>query len=279
MSNLLIGAYFGYSWERIEPWIKSAVRCVENTHIAVIQYTGHVASDVDETVMARLEGLGVEVVRKQLRFGDSIYHRRFYDIHAYIKNHPEFAFAITTDVRDVIFQRDPFPFLKQTLNDSNTRIYASSEGLLYKNEAWGRQNIEACFGEDGARLMNEPIFNAGVLSGHAPALADVCHLIYCMSMTVLYEKQNRQADQAAYNMIISSELGKAVVYRGQHDEGFAAQLGTTADPQKMDAFRPHLLCPEPTIIDDKVSTSDGRVFCIVHQYDRVPQLAKIGIIS
>jgi hypothetical protein len=59
------------------------------------------------------------------------------------------------------------------------------------------------------------------------------------------------------------------------ESGWAAQLGTTADPSKIESFRPHLLEAEPQMIDGKVCTSTGNVFTIVHQYDRVPEWRKI----
>jgi hypothetical protein len=59
------------------------------------------------------------------------------------------------------------------------------------------------------------------------------------------------------------------------ESGWAAQLGTTADPSKIESFRPYLLEAEPQMIDGKVCTSEGKVFTIVHQYDRVPEWRKV----
>jgi hypothetical protein len=59
------------------------------------------------------------------------------------------------------------------------------------------------------------------------------------------------------------------------EDGWAAQLGTTADPSKIEQFRPFLLEAEPKMNDDKVTTSTGKIFTIVHQYDRVPEWRKI----
>jgi hypothetical protein len=39
----------------------------------------------------------------------------------------------------------------------------------------------------------------------------------------------------------------------------------------MDTFRPNLLEDEPMFVDGTVLTSTGKPFCIVHQYDRVPE--------
>jgi hypothetical protein len=54
------------------------------------------------------------------------------------------------------------------------------------------------------------------------------------------------------------------------EDGWAAQLGTTVDPSKIDNFGPLLLEPSPKLEGGKVVTSTGTPFTIVHQYDRVP---------
>jgi hypothetical protein len=42
------------------------------------------------------------------------------------------------------------------------------------------------------------------------------------------------------------------------EDGWAAQLGTTADPSKIDSFRPSLLEAEPKMVNGKVTTSTGK---------------------
>jgi hypothetical protein len=59
------------------------------------------------------------------------------------------------------------------------------------------------------------------------------------------------------------------------EDGWACQLGTTADPSKIHQFKPLLLEPSPTIKDDIVTTSKGTPYYIVHQYDRVPEWRKL----
>jgi len=59
------------------------------------------------------------------------------------------------------------------------------------------------------------------------------------------------------------------------EDGWACQLGTTADPSKLEQFRPFLLEPSPKMEGDKVLTSEGIEYTIVHQYDRVPEWKKV----
>ena len=59
------------------------------------------------------------------------------------------------------------------------------------------------------------------------------------------------------------------------ESGWAAQLGTTVDPNKIESFREFLLEPSPKLVGDMVCTSDGRSHVVVHQYDRVPEWKKV----
>jgi hypothetical protein len=59
------------------------------------------------------------------------------------------------------------------------------------------------------------------------------------------------------------------------ETGWACQLGTTADPSKIGIFKNFLLEPSPKLEGDKVVTSEGIEYTIVHQYDRVPEWRKL----
>ena len=82
-------------------------------------------------------------------------------------------------------------------------------------------------------------------------------------------------DQAVFNVMVSRHpYLKSSMYMKSED-GWACQLGTTADPSKIEQFRPHLLEPSPKLEGDKVVTSTGIEYTIVHQYDRVPEWRKV----
>jgi hypothetical protein len=75
--------------------------------------------------------------------------------------------------------------------------------------------------------------------------------------------------------MISQEPYKSVARYMTSEEGWACQLGTTADPSKLEQFKPFLLEPSPIMKDGEVATSAGKAFTIVHQYDRVPEWKKV----
>jgi hypothetical protein len=82
-------------------------------------------------------------------------------------------------------------------------------------------------------------------------------------------------DQAVFNVLIQTLPFRDVIHFARQRDAWACQAGTTVDPSKIESFRPHLLEEEPDFIDGYVYTSTGKKFCIVHQYDRVPEWRKI----
>jgi hypothetical protein len=82
-------------------------------------------------------------------------------------------------------------------------------------------------------------------------------------------------DQAVFNVMVSRHPYVKTSMYMKSEDGWACQLGTTADPSKIDSFRPFLLEPSPKLEGDKVVTSEGIEYTIVHQYDRVPEWKKV----
>ena len=82
-------------------------------------------------------------------------------------------------------------------------------------------------------------------------------------------------DQSTFNFMIQSTwFQKSGMYLRSED-AWACQLGTTADPSKIEQFAPLLLEPTPKFENGEVVTSTGNPFTIVHQYDRVPEWKQI----
>jgi hypothetical protein len=102
-------------------------------------------------------------------------------------------------------------------------------------------------------------------------MRDLAAMIFVMSVN----RPISIVDQSTFNFMISQEPYKSTSKYMRSESGWAAQLGTTADPSKIDQFRPLLLEAEPKLVDDQVTTSTGIPFTIVHQYDRVPEWRKI----
>jgi hypothetical protein len=270
-SNLIIGVIKGYDWSKVSLWALSIITSGFKGTAAVIQYYDPDGIERDEEVAKNLKSLGIQVIN--MRLEGQIFSRRFYDIHSVLRSRLDsFDHVIATDVRDVMFQSDPAAWLSQNLKKG---IYAATEGLRYRDEDWGRSNLAQSFGADGMRIMDELIYNAGVISGKAESISDLFYNIYVLSEIANMPSGGGGPDQAAYNMLLNMKAYQSEAQFGNHEDGYAAQLGTTADPSKIDRFRPFLVEPEPIMEDGVVKTSTGIPFCVVHQYDRHPEWDKI----
>jgi hypothetical protein len=168
--------------------------------------------------------------------------------------------VITTDVKDVYFQTDPFKFLV------NRKLVIASEGLKYKDESWGNENLFQAYGQYVYDQFKEnEIFNVGTFGGQSEYVKDMVFHIFTNGI-------NRPipiCDQAVFNVLLNTQPFKNIATKTIQ---WAAELGTIMDPSKIDGFRPNLLFAEPVWENGLLKDVTGHIFPIVHQYDRVPEI-------
>jgi hypothetical protein len=175
-------------------------------------------------------------------------------------------------VADVIFQSNPSDWLEQNLGDK--KLCAAAEGLKYKDESWGINNMQKSFGPAAAAYMADtPIYNAGVTAGTYEEYLDLCYNVNLLcNGAPMYVEGGGGPDQAALNLLLSLKPYKDITLYTEHDDGWACQCGTTVDPSKINNFRPNLLSPEPVWKDGVMYNSKGEKYAILHQYNRVPTI-------
>jgi hypothetical protein len=117
-------------------------------------------------------------------------------------------------------------------------------------------------------FKDQEIYNVGTIGGECEYVKDLCFNI----VTNGINRPIPIVDQAVYNVLLNTQPYKDVVLFTQQKDGWAVQLGTTGDPSKINSFRPFLTEDEPVFDYESglVKTKDNKSFCIVHQYDRVP---------
>ena len=274
--KLIIGAITNYDFSQVQNWIRSIKRVTDDVDVVVLVLNG-----TYETVNKIVQE-GAQVIafgkddEKGIVFnpntGLHIVVERFFHIANFLSNN-HYDYVITTDVKDVIFQKNPFDHMIPTLISYSKELLVTGESLKYMDEPWGRENMQASFGTYVyENIKHEEIINCGVLGGTGRALKDLALNIFLMSLN----KSVHNPDQAALNVLMNMTAYKAITHKLQSENGYAAQLGTTMDPTKIAEFRSKLLGinPEPIFEDGKVMTSDGKVYSIVHQYDRCPELKR-----
>jgi hypothetical protein len=178
-----------------------------------------------------------------------------------ILNQYETDTIIWTDVKDVIFQKDPTEWLSKNMNAD---ILAFSECVKLKDDQWACLNSGTSFPIEWEWLQHKTSYCAGTIVGKKNAIRDLFIEIYRWSKTTANSEQ--LSDQAAYNVLINLEHFKNSVQFVKQEEGFVTQMGTVWVKQK----ELPILEPTPIYKDSKLYNQNGDEFVIVHQYDRDP---------
>lgn len=257
--DLIIGGCTNYNINQIKPWVLSA--CETMPDADKVMCIGTLSLETRQWLV----GQGFKLVDMP-KLNVPIHVLRFLAIYDYLKDHyKEYRYVVTTDVKDVYFQSNPFNWLDSNLG--NKRLVAGSEGLLYKDESWGDDNLLQAYGPYVHELFkNNEIYNVGTLGGESEYVKDLVFNIFTNALN----RPISICDQAVYNVLIQTQPYKHIIEFAKQSDGWAVQAGTTVDPSKIVGFRPFLTEKEPIFEDGIVKTCNGVAFTIVHQYDRVP---------
>jgi hypothetical protein len=273
MKDLIVGCATNYDWSKLKYWVNSINRSgFEGDKVLILM-------NCDKDTVKKISDSGFSIIAfNQDANGNLTYEspmmvhvERFFHIYQLLKDNL-YRYVITTDVKDVVFQQNPSIWLEKHLPEGHEDLVFSSESMRYKDEPWGNQNLMETFGpqiyED---FKNNTIFNVGVLAGRGYAMRDLMMNIFASCI----HRPIKICDQSTFNFLISRHpYLKSSIY-SKSEDGWACQLGTTADPSKIEQFQPFLLEPSPKLEGDKVLTSQGKEYIIVHQYDRVPEWKKV----
>lgn len=278
---LIIGGCSNYSWNDVRYWVNSIKATGYKDDIALV------GSNLSNDFLTKLKSEGIiSVAFSQQQTAPHV--ERFFHIWTFLKENPgEYHTVIFTDVRDVVFQKNPDVALDNICTRKNTSLIASSEGLKYKDEPWNCQNMQEAFGPViYERLRNSYIYNVGVIAGRQDDVRDLALMLYQMSI-------NRPipiVDQAVFNFLIHHYPYREHTRYTYNVDAWAAQLGATLgaveagagdlgmsikrDPSKKDDYIRAYDDIQPVIKNDLV-TNGTEPFAIVHQWDRVPAVKEI----
>jgi hypothetical protein len=265
--DLIIGAFKNYNFEQIKPWIYSINECGFDGDKVLI------AIDASEETIKQINEAGFTAIPAKSMSGAMFHMERFIHIYDFLKKHrDEYRYVVSTDVRDVIFQRDPMEYLTHLITrESGYELIGVSECIKIKDEHWNRDNIMKCFGGyfyEG--IKEQEVLNVGTLAGRAHTVCDLCGMLYQLSLN----RADWVADQAAYNVLMNWYPYVEVTYTSGLNEEFCCNLHVTNKPIERDHFAPFITEKHPIFEDGLMKTAGGQTYCIVHQYDRDPVLKK-----
>jgi hypothetical protein len=169
-----------------------------------------------------------------------IHNIRFFHIWNYLQNNI-YDKVLITDVRDVYFNENPFPFL------STNNITATSEEVIYEDEEWNKEHIHYNLGLIGLEiLLDKPVYNVGVFGGDYKLIKEICADIYLISVG-----KYKVADQTSYNYLIQTKYKDKTIFTNLKDK-----LAT------------HLHVINAGLVE--FDMNNIKEYKIIHQYDRIP---------
>jgi hypothetical protein len=272
--DLVIGSISGYSFDDLQWWVNSLNRSGFSGDKVIIVY------DASFDTVTRLSECGVRVATfaedaRKRRFHypvkgmrhEDVSIDRFYQLWRYLHLHgADHRFVTAVDVRDVIFQNNPSDWLETHLGDM--QINVGSEAIRIEDEPWNSEVILASYGPDIHGHMSRRVtWNAGTIAGRSDAIRDLALNIHMCSR----HNAISYTDQAALNILLSLEPYRSITRFNDASADWACQAATAADPEYRAIHESRLLAPPPVLDGDCVRSPAGSAYCLVHQYDRIPE--------
>lgn len=164
--------------------------------------------------------------------------------------------VILTDIRDVVFQSNPFRelFWSNPAERGRVHVFAEDCGTTLDKESSNSSWLRALNGNSlPGWCLGKSIICAGVIAGEWRS-------VYGYLSRLCFQMLQRPAffglDQALHNMYVHNDIWAFVVHTNEH--GPVSHLVLVKSPQ----YNP----------DGMVINASGGVPAIVHQYDRHPDL-------
>ena len=281
IKDLIIGGASNYSWQELKYWINSIKKSGFQGDVVLV------ATNISAETITTLTNKGVILSIYGEKQPDGSYKahsngvphvERFFYIWNFLNSiKEEYRYVIATDTRDVVFNKNPSDWLEMFLGLTTNKLVVSPEGLKYKDEPWGNQNLLDTFGPYFHNILKEKmIYNVGTIAGNADYVKDLFLMIFQMSV-------NRPipiVDQAVFNFLINYEPYKSDLYRTTNADEWAIQLGTTLEAIQEGNGDIGRICKQnPTELvsyqlkyTDKQPDLDNLNYVIIHQYDRISRL-------
>lgn len=279
MNDLIAGAVFGYSYDKIAPFVES---------LRATDYSGRIVfftSHIDRESLDRLKDRGVECIqihyrstgalnswsrfwptlRRVLRFMPAPVRKRTYRkitnfalvryLHFldFLKREETFRYVLFTDIRDVVFQDTPF----STDLPGEFCAYLESPHMVYGkeplNDGWIRRNYDE---SKLKQLHGTRISCCGTIAGTMPGMLN--YLKAFENEFIQLASLEHGADTSIHNRLIRQPLKSTTTIC----DNFEGEIGTISERS------------EESVYDDQfiVRRPDKSIVPVIHQYDRLDKL-------
>ena len=289
---LVFGAIYDYEYADVEPWVVSLKQSGYTGKVALIVYRG------SKDLIDRLQAQGIHVIcfMKTDKGCDcafdldrrGIMSIRFLHMWHFLVSDSflnDVTHVIATDVKDVIFQRNPVEILE------DDKIVIGYEGFTYDVEPWSKNNMKQAYGDEIFEMMKDKdIICAGVIAGGKNAISSLFNQIFILTEGSKYPDRvpgGGGPDQSALNIaLVSPQWEKHVfpteriLHAGTSLAGISHGSGAIGesiyDPrgvpqQAFNYYKERLnLSSVPAMQKDQIIDVNGKInYTIIHQYDRI----------
>lgn len=264
--DLILGIVENYEFYQVSRFFMTLRQTSFEGHICIFAGPG-----ISASTAARIRAFDVEVIRYGPRFpfienphfeapGSlpdpiHIYNYRHFLYYDYLLKHgSSFRNVLITDVKDVVFQANPFD------HPMADQLYVAMENpdMPIGRCPWTAPWIVAGYGPDVLeRLKTEEMSCAGTTMG--PAAVVMRYLELMLRQIARMRDAYACADQAAHNLLLH-EGGLEPTQRLHNFEGPVLTVGTEPAYRSNDV--------------GQLVNRDGSVIAVVHQYDRHPELVR-----
>ncbi|OYW71475.1 MAG: hypothetical protein B7Z37_27665 [Verrucomicrobia bacterium 12-59-8] len=250
---IVLGAINHHEWPVVAPWIRSLRGTGFNGRVILVAY-----EDISADVITKMQQEGVDVRRAKMEI--SVNRGRFKDFETILRDVPQGAFVVTTDVRDVVFQTHPAAMVKLLDPAAGKALAVSSEGWSYRDSDWNLRTLKTVFPAHEASLINEEVYCSGVIIGTAAAMADLSARIWELSR----EAPSFNGDQVALNIILREPAFVARFRRLDVTEGSIFHARPTGLRRSLGDKSPEQ--PVFSMSQGEAFKANGERVHVLHQY-------------
>lgn len=257
-NDVIIGTAKGYGWKDIETYAVSLASCGFRGRKVML------CCNVTAIAQEALKKLGFEIYPYVSVAGNTVYER-FRIITEWCAKQKDVRFIIHCDVRDVVFQADPSPFMEQ----SPSKVWGASEFILYRDEFCNPAWILKLYGKPTLdTLQDEEVICAGTIAAEFETFKKLVARIY-ESCTDRFGD-----DQAALNVLLRTEF-KDGMSIPKHTDAFIGTIGWwligchVGNAEQFVGARSKLVNTPPQLREGVVYPFGiDKPWAIVHQYER-----------
>lgn len=255
MNKVIIGTAFNYSYQHIELFLQSLNSFYDGT---VVLFSNRNIKIPNTRIDVVVEYWNPERDKSRLpvAFNDVI-NFRHYLYHDFLKSNKAIDAVMLSDVRDVVFQSDPFDML-------NDKITVAVEDNTIEGCAINSNWMKSIFGEEYfTKVALQRIICAGTTIGTYQSI-----LAYEEEMITLLEKWHNGLDSGEKNMVIDQAIHnywctdhKDNLIFSDNESGSILTMGHTQNF----AFNR----------EGQLVNSLGKPYAAIHQFDRVKWMERI----